>query len=533
MKRRKFLGKLAAAGSVTAVSVTSARALAPGSEVTISTPATEQARQLASGHQTARAIAELHLRRIEALNRRGPSLRAILLSNPDAATLADALDQERKTRGPRGPLHGLPIAIKDNIDTSDGMPTTAGSLALAGTKAPRDAFLVRRLRDAGALVIGKTNLSEWANIRSPHSSSGWSGVGGQTRNPYVLDRSPSGSSSGSAAAVAAGFCAAAIGTETDGSIVSPASACSLVGLKPTVGLISRSGIIPISRTQDTAGPMTRTVADAALLLGVLAGTDAEDSDTTESDAHRHPDYTRFLSRDALRGARLGVIRGYFGAHPDVDALMERQLARLRDLGAVLVDPVPIPTLHRFGDSEFEVLLYELKDGLSRYLATRGERVPVHSLADIIAFNERHRERELRYFGQETFLLAQARGPLTDSTYLDARSRCRQWARVEGLEAALTAHRLDALVAPTGGLPWLVDPINGDAVSGGCSPLAAVAGTPHLTVPAGYFRGLPVGLSFLGPAWSEPALLGFGHAFELATRERRDPSFLSTAPLGDS
>ncbi|MBL9173011.1 MAG: amidase [Verrucomicrobiales bacterium] len=528
MKRRRFLGKLAAAGSVTALGVSSARAGAPGSEVATGIPATEQARQLASGHWTARSVAEVHLRRIEALNRRGPSLRAILLPNPDAPALADALDQERKSRGPRGPLHGVPIVVKDNIDTADRMPTTAGSLALAGTFAPRDAFLLHRLRDAGALLIAKANLSEWANIRSPRSSSGWSAVGGQTRNPYALDRSPSGSSSGSAVAVAAGFCAAAIGTETDGSIVSPASACSLVGLKPTVGLISRSGIIPISRTQDTAGPMTRTVADAALLLGVLAGTDPGDPETTESDAHRHADYTRFLDRDALRGARLGVIRGYFGAHPEVDALMERQLSRLRDLGAILVDPVTIPTLHRFGDAEFEVLLYELKDGLSRYLATRGDRVSVHSLADIIAFNKRHADRELRYFGQEAFLLAESRGPLTDSTYLDARSRCRQWARVEGLEAALSAHRLDALVAPTGGLPWLVDPINGDSVSGGCSPLAAVAGTPHLTVPAGYVRGLPVGLSFMGPAWSEPALLGFGHAFELATRERREPRFLATA-----
>lgn len=518
-----------AAGSVTAVSIPATQANELRSEGVPAKPATELAIQLASGHWTARQVVELHLRRMEALNRRGPALRAMLLSNPDAIPEAEALDIARKTTGLRGALHGVPIAIKDNIDTADRMPTTAGSLALAGTHAPRDAFLVQRLRQAGALLIGKTNLSEWANIRSPHSSSGWSAVGGQTRNPYVLDRSPSGSSSGSGAAVAAGFCAAAIGTETDGSIVSPASACSLVGLKPTVGLISRSGIIPISKTQDTAGPMTRTVADAALLLGVLAGTDPGDPETAESDAHRHPDYTRFLSRDALRGARIGVIRAYFGAHPDVDALMQRHLDRLRDLGAILVDPVTIPTLNRFGDAEFEVLLYELKDGLSRYLATRGKDVPVHSLGDIIAFNRKHADRELRYFGQETFLLAESRGPLTDSAYLDARSRCRQWARVEGLEGVLAAHRLDALVAPTGGLPWLVDPVNGDSVSGGCSSLPAVAGTPHITIPAGYFRELPVGISFMGPAWSEPMLLGFGHAFEVATRERKEPSFLPTVP----
>jgi amidase len=530
MKRRTFIGRLAAAGSgavVLKAANTPGQVSRPIPDLAI-TPASELAASLSAGSLSCRQLTDAYLRRIAAQDRNGAGIHSVLALNPAATKDAQVLDVERNSGASRGPLHGLPLLLKDNLDTADPMPTTAGSLALAGTIAPHDAYLVGRLRGGGALFLGKANLSEWANIRSSQSSSGWSALGGQTLNPYALNRSPSGSSSGSAAAVAAGLCAAAIGTETDGSIVSPASACSLVGLKPTVGLVSRSGIIPISASQDTAGPMARSVRDAALLLGVMAGNDPSDPATAAGEGHRQTDYTASLDRNALRGARLGVVRSWFGTHPAVDVLIEHHLERLRDLGAVLVDPVSIPTLHQFGGAEFEVLLYELKAGLASYLATRGDSVRVHSLADIIAFNDRHRDREFPYFGQETFLQAERKGPLSDLTYREARERCIRLARVEGLEAALSAHRLDALIGPTSGLPWLIDPVNGDQGTGGCSSLAAVAGTPHLTVPAGYVRGLPVGLSFMGPAWSEPALLAYGFAFEQATHAWRPPRFLRTA-----
>lgn len=526
LNRRRFLSGLGITGAVSLSGIgcagTSRSVNSPPASATIG----DLQKDLEAGRTTSRQLTLHYLRRIEALDKNGPELRSILTINPDALSLADDADRARKSGQSRGALHGIPILLKDNIDTADRMPTTAGSLALEGTIAPRDAWVTGRLREAGAILLGKTNLSEWANIRSPRSSSGWSGLGGQTRNPYALSRSPSGSSSGSAAAVAANLAVAAIGTETDGSIVSPSSCCSLVGLKPTVGLVSRSGIIPIAHSQDTAGPMARTVFDVAVLLSAIAGEDPGDPATAHAAGHVHKDYTRFLDRDALRGRRIGVARQEFGGHPEVTRLIEKQLDVLRDLGAELVDPVNLATQDKFGDAEFEVLLYELKADLAAYLATRGDTVSVHSLRDVIDFNERHAERELAIFGQETFLKAEAKGPLTDPAYLEARAQCVRLARVEGIEATMAKHRLDALVAPTEGAPpWLIDHVNGDHYGGGCSSFPAVSGCPHLTVPAGYARGLPVGISFFGRAWSEPELLSFGYAYEQATRAWREPSFL--------
>lgn len=523
MKRRTFLALAPLAAALPA-------AAARDPSLDPATASLQELRDaLATGRVRSRQVTDALLRRIERLDRSGPSLHAVILTNPDARALATERDVERRNGQVRGPLHGVPILLKDNIDTADRQPTTAGSLALAGTFAPRDAFVTRRLREAGAIVLGKTNLSEWANIRSNRSSSGWSAVGGQTRNPYALARNPSGSSSGSAAAVAAGYAPAALGTETDGSIVSPSHHCSVVGLKPTVGLVSRTGIIPISHSQDTAGPMTRTVTDAALLLGVLAAADPADPATLQPDALRHADYTRFLDRDGLRGARLGVVRQACGGHAEAHALFLRQLEVLRDLGAVLVDPVDIPTWGRFGKSEFRVLLTEFKAGLAAYLATRDETVKVRTLADVIAFNLREARRELAFFGQETFLEAERLGPLTDPEYLEALEACRRLARVEGLHAVLDAHRLDALVAPTESHPaGYTDNLLGERHGNSCSSLPAVAGCPHLTVPAGYVRGLPLGLSFLGRAWQEPTLLRLGFAYEQATQHRRPPRFAPDA-----
>jgi len=485
---------------------------------------------LDSGRFTARGLVEQYLDRVERLDRRGPALRAVIETNPDSLAEADALDRERKAGALRGPLHGVPLLIKDNIDTADGMATTAGSLALIGARPPRDAFLVQRLRRAGAVLLGKTNLSEWANIRSPRSTSGWSGRGGLTLNPYALDRNTSGSSSGSAAAVAAGLCAAAVGTETDGSIVSPASLNGIVGLKPTVGLISRAGVIPISATQDTAGPMARTVRDAAILLGALAGVDPEDPATEESRGRAAADYTKTLDPAGLRGARIGVVRRFFGLHRGVDALMEQALAVLKARGAVLVDPAEIETWGRFDEAETTVFLFELKAGLKAYLARLGPASPVHSLAEIIAFNERRAAEEMPYFGQETFLKAEAKGPLTEKEYLDAWKLCRRMSRREGIDAVMEAHRLDALVAPTDGPAWVTDLVLGDHFLISSSTAAAVAGYPSITVPAGAVFGLPVGISFFGRAWSEPALLRLAYAFEQATHHRRPPRFLPTADL---
>ncbi|HXX64991.1 MAG TPA: amidase [Bacteroidota bacterium] len=485
---------------------------------------------MATGRYTSRALTESYLARIDAVDRHGPMLKCVIEVNPDAMDLADSLDKERKAKGPRGPLHGIPVLIKDNIDTADRMATTAGSLALVGSKVAEDAFLVKQLRSAGAVIMGKTNLSEWANIRSNHSTSGWSGRGGLTRNPYALDRNTSGSSSGSAAAVAASLCAVAVGTETDGSIVSPSSINGIVGIKPTVGLISRSGVIPIAHSQDTAGPMARSVRDAALLLGALTGADDNDAASASSTGKSLRDYVSHLDPKALRGARIGVVRKYFGFLDKVDNVISDALGVLKDLGAVLVDPADIETIGKFDDSELNVLLYELKADLNAYLAKLGPSAPVHTLKEIIDFNERNKATEMPYFSQELFLKAEAKGPLTSKEYIDALDNDHRMARTEGIDAVMDKHNLDALVAPTDSPAWLTDLIDGDHFLGGSSSAAAVAGYPSITVPAGFVFGLPIGISFFGRAWSEPKLIGFAYAFEQATKHRKGPRFLTSAEL---
>ncbi|MBN8468596.1 amidase [Corallococcus exiguus] len=535
LSRRTLLG--AAAAVTGALAARDARAAtpaaaAPGAFALEEATVAELRAGLESGQHTARGLTEAYLERIRALDRTGDlPLCSVIELNPDALTLADALDAERKAKGARGPLHGIPVLIKDNIATADKMQTTAGSLALVGAVPPRDAFIVERLRAAGAVLLGKTNLSEWANFRSTHSMSGWSGRGGLCRNPYALDRTPSGSSSGSGAATAASFCAVSVGTETDGSIVSPASACALVGLKPTVGLVSRAGIIPISSTQDTAGPMTRTVADAAALLGVLAGEDPRDAATAAGKGRAHPDYTKFLDPQGLKGARIGVPRErFFGYHPATDAVVERALEVMKAQGAVLVDPVVLPNLAKLDEPELEVMLYEFKAGLEAWLAQLGEGAPVRTLADLIAFNEKNREREMPYFGQELLLQAQKKGPLTDTAYKKALAACRRYSRAEGLDAVMNKHKLDALVAPTQAPAGPIDLVLGDHWLGSSSTPAAVSGYPTLTVPAGDVHGLPVGVSFIGRAWSEPVLLKLAYAYEQASHARRKPGFVRSVDL---
>jgi amidase len=483
-----------------------------------------------SGKHSARSITEQYLARIEQIDKQGPAINSVIELNPDALAIADALDKERKDKGVRGPLHGIPVLIKDNIDTADKMMTTAGSLALWGSKPSKDSTVAQKLREAGAVILGKTNLSEWANIRSGHSTSGWSGRGGQTKNPYALDRNPCGSSSGSGAAVSANLCAAAIGTETDGSIVCPSSSNGLVGIKPTVGLVSRTGIIPISHSQDGAGPMCRTVRDAAIVLGALTGIDEQDVATSDSREHSYTDYLQFLKADGLRGARIGVVRKTFGFNENVDKVLEDALDTMKKQGAILVDPAPIETAGKFGDSEFTVLLYELKADLNAYLARLGPNAPVKTLKDVIDFNERNREKEMPYFGQDTFVKAQEKGPLTTPEYLDALAKNHQLARKEGIDATMDKNNLDALIGPTGGPAWLTDHINGDSFGGGSSSAAAVAGYPNITVPAGFVQGLPVGISFFGRAWSEPVLIRLAFAFEQATNSRKPPRFLPTVNI---
>ena len=477
---------------------------------------------------SARVLVESYLERIERLDRAGPGLNAVIELNPEALAIADALDAERARDGARGPLHGIPVMLKDNIDTGDRMSTTAGSLALEGTFALQDAAVAAKLREAGAIILGKTNLSEWANFRSSRSSSGWSSRGGQTRNPYSLDRNPCGSSSGSAVAVAANLCAAAIGTETDGSVVCPSHANSIVGIKPTIGLVSRAGIIPIAHSQDTAGPMGRCVADAAALLGALVGADPRDPATSAGTDRLFTDYTQFLDSEGLQGARIGVARNFFGFNDRVDAIIEECIERMRQLGAEIVDPADIATAAQLSEPEDKVLHYEFKADLNSYLAGRGADTTVRSLKEIIAFNERNRDRVMPYFGQELMIEAEEKGPLTDEEYLEALANCRRLARSEGIDATLKAHALDAIVAPTGGPPWPTDWVNGDHFSGSSSSPAAVAGYPNITVPAGYIFGLPVGISFFGPTFSEPTLIRFAYAFEQATQVRCRPEFSPTA-----
>jgi amidase len=483
---------------------------------------------MSTGKYTARSITQKYLTRIAAIDKKGPTLNSIIELNPDSLKIADELDKERKAKGPRGPLHGIPVLIKDNIDTADRMATTAGSLALVGSKPPADSFLVQRLRAAGAIVLGKTNLSEWANIRASRSTSGWSGRGGLTKNPYALDRNCSGSSSGTGAAVAASLCAVGVGTETDGSIVSPSSICGIVGIKPTVGLVSRTGVIPISHTQDTAGPMTRTVRDAAIVLSALAGIDPEDKATEESRGKSFADYTQFLDPKGLQGARIGVVRRYFGFHGAVDALMNEAFDALKKNGAVIVDPADSDALGQLGDTEGTVLQYDLKADLNAYLARLGPGAPVHSLKEIIEFNERNQNTEMPYFGQETFIKAEARGPLTDKEYIEARDKNLRLSRAEGIDAVMDNIKLDALIAPTESPAWVTDLVTGDHFLCSSSTAAAVAGYPHITVPAGFVFGLPVGISFFGRAWSEPVLIRLAFAFEQATKFRNPPRFLPTA-----
>lgn len=484
-----------------------------------------------AGRLTAHHLVENYLGRIKRHDREGPQLHSIIENNPDALSVADELDRERKARGPRGPLHGIPVLLKDNIDTADRMTTTAGSLALEGSVPQSDSGVAARLRSAGAVLLAKANMSEWANIRSTHSSSGWSARGGQCRNPYVLDRNPCGSSSGSAVAVSANLCAVAVGTETDGSIVCPASNNGVVGLKPTVGLVSRAGIIPISHTQDTAGPLCRSVADAAALLSAMAGPDPRDVATGPSARHMQKDYTKFLDPAGLRGVRIGVARAkFFGYSDATDRLAEAALDLLKREGAILVDPANIPHAGDYDDAELEVLLYEFKADLGQYLAGLGSRMPVKTLQDVIEFNVRNRDQEMPYFGQELFLQAQEKGPLTSPAYIKARNKCRRLSRSLGIDAVMAKHRLDALVAPTGNPAWPTDLVNGDHFTGSSSTPAAVAGYPSISVPMGFVYDLPVNLSFFGRAWSEPTLIRAAYAFEQASKHRRPPGFLPTAAL---
>jgi len=539
LNRRKFLQAGIVTSAVAAVTRTS---LARVSEPVAAKPTSAQPfefeeatiddlqQAMKSGKHTSHEITEAYLSRVQAIDKNGPAINSIIELNPEALEIADRLDKERRSGKVRGPLHGIPIVIKDNIDTADRMQTTAGSLALVGSKVKQDAFIVQRLRDSGAIILGKTNLSEWANFRSTHSTSGWSGRGHQTCNPYVLDRNPCGSSSGTGAGISANLATIGIGTETDGSIVCPSSANGIVGIKPTLGMISRAGIIPIAHSQDTAGPMARTVRDAAILFGVLVGADPRDKITAESHGRIQDDYTKFLDQDGLRGARIGIPRKFYGFNDRVDKLMSEAIDVMKKSGAEIIDPAEMPTAGKFDDSEFEVLLFEFKADLNAYLAGLGPGAPVSSLKDIIEFNETNRDREMPFFGQEILTKAEAKGPLTDKAYLTALAQNHKMSREGGIDEVMIRLKLDALIAPTGGPAWTTDLINGDHFAGGSSTPAAVAGYPNINVPGGYVYGLPVGISFFGRAFSEPKLVRLAYAFEQATKHRKAPGFLRTTEL---
>jgi amidase len=531
MDRRDFvrLG-MAATAVATASTASAAGKAAPASAAggILEAGVLEQQALMQSGKLSSQSLVAQYLARINAVDKRGPRLNSVIELNPDALKIAADMDRERAANKVRGPLHGIPVLLKDNIATADKMSTSAGSLALAGVRATRDAHVVAQLRAAGAVIIGKTNLSEWANMRSTRSTSGWSGRGGLTRNPYALDRNTSGSSSGSGAAIAASLATLAVGTETDGSIVSPASTCGLVGIKPTLGLLSRSGIVPIAHSQDTAGPMTRTVADAALMLAAMAGIDATDPITRDS-AGKPTDYAAALVKGGLKGMRLGVARNFFGSSDAVDAIIERELAVLKARGAILVD-VKVPNTDKYGETEVEVLLYEFKPGLEAYLAGYAPHAPIKNMADLVAYNIKHNTKEMPFFAQEHLVKSQAKAGLKEKAYTEALANNHRYSRAEGIDQVMKEHKLDALVAPTGGPAWLTDFINGDHYGGSFSSPAAVAGYPHITVPAGHTNGLPIGISFVGAAFSEAALIRMAYDYEQATLHRRAPRYLASVNL---
>lgn len=483
-----------------------------------------------NGELSAKKLTEMYLTRIYEIDKNGPKLNAVIEINPEALKIAESLDEDRNNKKTRGPLHGIPIIIKDNINTADKMQTTAGSLAFKGHIALKDAFIVKKLRDAGAIILGKANLSEWANFRSTRSTSGWSSRGGQTLNPYSLDRNPCGSSSGSAVAVAANLCTVAIGTETDGSVICPSQTNSIVGIKPTIGLVSRNGIIPISHNQDTAGPMARTVQDAALLLNVMVGIDPNDSSTTNRNKDIPLDYTKFLDSNGLKGARIGVARNYFGNSDLIDKIIEESIEKMKGLGAEIIDPVELKTLNDLGDPELQVLLFDFKHDLNEYLNKYGPINSLKNISDIIKFNNEHQQEVMPYFGQELFTMANEKESITSNEYKEALEKCLRLAREEGVDSILEEHQLDAIVGPSGGAAWLIDYINGDHGTVGSSSAAAVAGYPNITVPAGYVYGLPVGISFFSKAFQEPKLLKIAYAFEQATKIRKPPNFLPKVEL---
>lgn len=522
--RREFLGTAAVAGAGMMMGGNIAKGARPANIEIEEATAAELRAAMESGKASSKEIVMAYLDRIKAID---PKINSMIELNPDALSIAEKLDKERKTAQVRGPLHGMPVVIKDNIDTADKMKTTAGSLALVDAPTPaEDSAVARQLRAAGAVILGKTNLSEWANFRSNDSSSGWSGRGGQTRNPYILDRNPCGSSSGTGAAISASLAAVGIGTETDGSVVCPSSICGIVGVKPTVGLVSRSGIIPIAHTQDTAGPMTRTVEDAAILLSALTAVDPSDTATQATGRKTESDYTKFLDKNGLKGARIGVARDYWGRNDDVDAVLDEALEAIRKAGAELFD-VKFETYRQFGDAEYQVLLYEFKADLNKYLAARGGKHK--TLADLIKFNEDNADREMPYFGQDIFIEAEKKGPLTSDEYVQALKKCRMMSQEKGLDAALDGQNLDAIVAPSNAPTWMVDLVNGDCGSGyvGSSQFAAVSGYPNITVPFGFVKELPIGVSFMGGSWQEPKLFRIAYAFEQTTKGRRKPKYLAT------